>query len=206
MASPFQQLASALAGEFENQAQVAADPAWYVHLRLWQRPILALSAPSENSVMLFLEQVNLASETPYRQRLLQLKQSDCQLRAEYYALRQPHQFQGAGQQPALLANLTENDCIHLPDCELGIELRSEIGSPAFKATLPEGQLCAFEVNGQRKYVYLGFEVNATDPNGPTELLIFDKGIDPETKKALWGALMGPYRLVKQQDYSSDWGF
>jgi hypothetical protein len=28
-----------LAGEFENQRQAQAEPVWYVHLRLWLRPL-----------------------------------------------------------------------------------------------------------------------------------------------------------------------
>lgn len=29
-------LADYMSGEFDNQQQAAADPAWYVHLKLWQ--------------------------------------------------------------------------------------------------------------------------------------------------------------------------
>ncbi|MFM6193835.1 MAG: CpcT/CpeT family chromophore lyase [Planktothrix sp.] len=32
-------LAEYMAGEFDNQAQALADPVWYVHLRLWHRPV-----------------------------------------------------------------------------------------------------------------------------------------------------------------------
>ncbi len=28
-----------LAGEFDNREQAIGEPIWYVHLRLWQRPV-----------------------------------------------------------------------------------------------------------------------------------------------------------------------
>jgi hypothetical protein len=36
-------LAEYLAGEFDNSSQAIADPAWYVHLRMWQRPVSLFS-------------------------------------------------------------------------------------------------------------------------------------------------------------------
>lgn len=32
-------LAQWLAGEFENRSQALDQPAWFVHLRLWHRPL-----------------------------------------------------------------------------------------------------------------------------------------------------------------------
>jgi hypothetical protein len=42
---------------------------------------------------------------------------------------------------------------------------------------------------------LGFETTAA------EFHSYDKGIDPETGKATWGAIMGPYRYTKRNQYS-----
>ncbi|MDJ0561083.1 MAG: CpcT/CpeT family chromophore lyase, partial [Microcystis sp. M53599_WE4] len=39
-----------LAGEFENQRQAQAEPVWYVHLRLWLRPLPLFR---EDSIALF---------------------------------------------------------------------------------------------------------------------------------------------------------
>ncbi|MBV8887772.1 MAG: hypothetical protein JO235_27770 [Chroococcidiopsidaceae cyanobacterium CP_BM_RX_35] len=45
-------LAHYLTGKFDNQEQATAEPAWYVHLRLWQRPVPLFT---EDSITLFAE-------------------------------------------------------------------------------------------------------------------------------------------------------
>ncbi len=45
-----------LAGEFENQRQAQAEPVWYVHLRLWLRPLPLFR---EDSIALFAEQASI---------------------------------------------------------------------------------------------------------------------------------------------------
>lgn len=209
--SPLSTLAAYLAGEFENQAQAVAEPAWYVHLKLWQRPIPALSNAS--TYTLFLEQASVgALKPPYRQRILQLSQKADQLRGQYFALSAPAKFVGAGADPSLLAGFSEADLVSLPNSEAHIQYQPlPMGGYQFQAALPEGQLCSFEYDGQRRYVYLGFDIvpkTALEKKSPEgnasvntiELLTYDKGIDPDTGRGLWGALMGPFRMVKQKAY------
>ncbi|MEL6856170.1 MAG: CpcT/CpeT family chromophore lyase, partial [Cyanobacteria bacterium J06607_13] len=44
--------------------------------------------------------------------------------------------------------------------------------------------------------------NAPLPVNDTLLLkTYDKGIDPDTGRGLWGALMGPFQMVKQKTFS-----
>ena len=60
-----------LAGEFDNQEQALAEPVWYVHLRMWLRPIDLFP---EDSITLFAEQANIINlDRPYRQRIMRLK-------------------------------------------------------------------------------------------------------------------------------------
>lgn len=214
-------LAHQLAGEFENQAQAAAEPTWYVHLRLWQRPVPNLSrpiSPSETQAdragkpvyTLFLEQANvLAGTAPYRQRILQLTlgaashdPSADTLSVRYCALKDPLKFRGAGSQPAFLEALSADELVSLPNSEAVVRYRpqpSNLSSLSFQAALPEGQLCSFEYGGRRRYVHLGFEVVPQAENSLL-LLTHDKGIDPDTGQGLWGALMGPFEMVKQKSY------
>lgn len=83
-------LARYLAGEFDNQEQAIAEPAWFVHLRLWQRPVLLFA---EDSLTLFAEQANvLGLDRPYRQRLMRLQEggnSDALLQVQYYMPKHP---------------------------------------------------------------------------------------------------------------------
>ena len=199
-ASPLKTLATYLAGEFENKAQSAADPSWYVHLRLWQRPVPTLS--SADRFTLLLEQASVAAnKPPYRQRVLQLSERAGQLQGEYFALKDPLQFRGAGTDPDLLAAISTSDLVSLPDSTAEIQYQpAGTADYKFQAALPEGKLCSFEYGGTRKYVYLGFDI---EKKGNTlALKTYDKGIDPSTGRGLWGALMGPFVMVKQDAY--DW--
>jgi CpeT/CpcT family (DUF1001) len=202
-------LAAYLTGEFENSAQAAADPTWYVHLKLWQRLVPGLS--TADTYTLFLEQASVAAnKPPYRQRILQLRESSGQLRGQYFALADPAKFVGAGANPQQLENLGAHDLVSLLNSEAHIQYQPLAVGYQFRSALPDGQLCSFEYGAQRRYVYLGFDVapyadaNDTPNNTPNntsddtiELLIYDKGIDPDTGRGLWGALMGPFRMIKQ---------
>ncbi len=201
--TPLSTLAAYLAGEFENQAQAAAEPAWYVHLRLWQRPVLDLS--SERSHTFFLEQATIASgKPPYRQRILKIQASDepGQLQGQYFALKEPLKFRGAGADPDLLSGLREADLMVLPNSGAVIQYQLVATGYRFQSALKDDQLCSFEYEGQVRYVYLGFEIEpASAPGGDIILLkTHDKGIDPDTGRGLWGALMGPFEMMKLKSF------
>lgn len=190
-----------MVGEFENKAQAAADPSWYVHLRLWQRPIPSLS--NSDTFTMLLEQVSpISGKPPYRQRVLQLTEQSGQIQGEYFALKNPLQFRGAGTQPALLNAMTADDLVSLPNSTAKIQYQG-VGAAdyRFQAKLPEGKFCSFEYGGQRKYVYLGFDIEKK--HSVLELKTYDKGINPDTGQGLWGALMGPFILLKQDSYRWD---
>ena len=202
--SPIRTLATYLAGEFENKNQAAENPSWFVHLRLWHRPVLALSTP-EVFTMLLEQASPISGKPPYRQRVLQLTEQSGQLQGEYFALKDPLQFQGAGLQPERLEGITANDLVALPNSVAPIQYQAIGGSGGsdyrFQAALPEGKYCSFEYGGSRKYVYLGFDVERQ--KDVVELKTYDKGINPDTGQGLWGALMGPFVLLKQDAYVWD---
>lgn len=185
-----------LAGEFDNREQAIAEPAWYVHLRLWQRPVNLFT---EDSITLFAEQSNVINlDQPYRQRIMRLRlgiDSDPSLEVQYYMLQDPGAFKGAGCNPALLNTLTPDKLDLLPGCILTVTQEKLAGDRyKFTATpLPETR-CSFTYLGNIVYVSLGFEATAV------EFHSYDKGIDPATGKATWGAIMGPYRYTKRNQY------
>jgi len=196
-------LAQFLAGEFENKEQAMADPAWYVHLKLWQRPTPLFR---QDSITLFVEQANVMQlDRPYRQRLLRVWQgadAGGMLQVQYYGFHNPAVFQGCGLDPDRLSQLTLEDIERLPGCRLDVEkIRVDdtnantqsgicfIGSP------PTDTACFFTYRNQTKQVMLGFQATATG------LLSHDKGVDPETGQALWGAILGPFRFHKLKDYA-----
>lgn len=192
MAFDLTTLADWFAGEFDNQSQAQDQPIWFVHLRLWHRP---LPFRIDGNPALFCEQSNaLYPDAPYRQRVVVLKPSSDPLQgqAEYKAFKQPERFKGAGANPGLLNGLTLEDLEDLPGCKLTITYQAD----RFKAEPEADARCCFQYNGQTRQVILGFEVTAN------QFWSFDRGVEPETGKLLWGAMMGAYLFQKRQKISS----
>lgn len=192
-------LARYMAGEFDNQQQAIAEPVWYVHLRLWQRPVPLFT---EDSLTLFAEQANIVNlDKPYRPRILRLQSSDttpASLQVQYYMLKDTEAIRGAGRNPELLRQLTSEDIEFLPGCNLTIKQQQVTpNSYEFSASSATGTPCSFSYQGNSYQVSLGFEATAE------EFRSYDKGIDPTTGKAIWGALMGPFRFTKRQDFASE---
>jgi len=185
-------LVQLLAGEFDNRAQALADPAWYVHLRLWQRPLPGVFADGYG---LFIEQCGVASgKPPYRQRVLHLKAEAGTLHGQYYGLQDPLRWQGGALAPDRLGALAAADLVSLPTCRVTLSPLAQ----GFAARMAEGTLGQFSYDGKTVHLRLGFDIT---PGPPAEFAMYDKGIDPETGRGTWGALMGPFRLVKQQSFA-----
>lgn len=192
-------LASYMAGEFDNQAQAIADPAWYVHLRLWQRPVPLFS---EDSITLFAEQANIVNlEQAYRPRIIRLRERtelNSSLEVQYYMIEDPASVQGAGRDREKLKTLTTEQIEFLPGCTLNVTQNSlATQGYHFQASLPPDARCCFTYRDETYQVSLGFEAT------PEHFLSYDKGIDPQTGKAIWGALLGPFRFTKRQDFSAE---
>ncbi len=192
-------LAHYMAGEFDNQKQAIAEPAWYVHLRLWQRPVPLFT---EDSLTLFAEQASIVNlDQPYRPRILRLYLSDTNpavLQVQYYMLKDLEAIRGAGRNPELLRQLTTEQIQFLPGCTLNVEPRQIApNSYEFSASSATGAPCCFSYEGKNYQVSLGFEATTE------EFRSYDKGIDPTTGKAMWGALMGPFRFTKRQDFANE---
>jgi hypothetical protein len=188
-----ERLASLLAGEFTNASQALDSTAWFVNLRLWQRPVAGLDPASR---WLFLEQANvLKTDQPYRQRLLRLYQDNGQLWGQFFQFRDALSVLGGGQHPERLHGLTLAQVQLLSGCRLAIAPSVR----GFRAALPAGCRCFFDYAGQQREVELGFEVESQ--GDIIQYLSYDRGIDPQTGQGLWGALMGPYRFVKDTAFS-----
>jgi hypothetical protein len=178
-------LGNYLAGEFDNREQALAEPAWFVHLRLWHTPVALFET---DSVTLFAEQANIVDlDKPYRQRIIRITQVDdikSPLQVQYYALKNFSSLVGAGRDPSRLQKLTPEDLELLPGCVLEVEVKELPHQHLqFIATPVPGSVCSFIYNGNTVQVSLGFEVTQE------ELKTYDKGIDPDTGRATWGAIL-----------------
>ncbi|MDZ8054505.1 MAG: chromophore lyase CpcT/CpeT [Aulosira sp. ZfuVER01] len=196
LSSQLTDLGEYLAGEFDNKEQAIADPIWYVHLRLWQRPVNLFT---EDSITLFAEQASIINlDNPYRQRIMRLQAGrdfDGHLQVQYYMPKDPGSLQGAGRNPTLLDTLTPDQLELLPGCVLTITQQT-LAPHCYKfvATPVPNTSCRFTYQGNTIQVSLGFEASAT------EFHSYDKGIDIATGKATWGAILGPYRYTKRNQY------
>lgn len=190
MPSSLTTLTQWLAGEFDNKAQALDQPVWFVHLRLWHRPLPFSIA---GNPALFAEQANhLYLNNAYRQRVVVLKPiaHSQNLQAQYYAFKQPDRFQGAGANPDRLQDLQLDDLELLPGCILTVTEQNG----RFKAEPEPEARCYFQYQGETRQVILGFAVSAD------RFFSYDRGVDPETGKVLWGAMMGAYEFDKRQSF------
>jgi len=188
-------LANYLAGEFNNQSQAAAQPAWYVNLRLWIRPVPIFT---EDSITLFAEQANVIKlNQPYRPRILRLRQRET-IEVEFYMFEDITTAQGAGQNKDLIQQITPDKIKFLPNCTLRVSTQ-QLGDNqyCFETTPIVDQPCSVTYQGTTFQVFLGFKATAD------ELLTYDKGIDPNTGKGTRGALMGPYEFSKSQNFAGE---
>ncbi|MEQ8958852.1 MAG: chromophore lyase CpcT/CpeT, partial [Coleofasciculus sp. C2-GNP5-27] len=153
---------------------------------------------SDDSLTLFAEQAPITHlDRPYRQRILRLYQSD-QLQIQYYQIKDPDAVRGAGCHPELLQQLTPEDITVLPDCRLNVQMQPiGLNHYEFTTTSASDRPCRFSYQGNTYQVSLGFEATAD------EFRSYDKGIDPSTGKATWGALLGPFRFTKRQDFAGE---
>lgn len=187
-------LAEYMAGEFDNREQATAEPAWYVHLRLWQRRVPLFT---EDSITLFAEQANILKlNQPYRPRLMRLQESQdaAPIQVQYYIPKDLDAVRGAGANPDLLQTFTPDRFELLPGCFLLVSHQQSDNSYHFTAAPPPGEKCCFNYNGNTIQVSLGFEATQS------EFLSYDKGIDSTTGNALWGAILGAYRFRKMMNY------
>jgi hypothetical protein len=199
------QLADYLAGQFDNRQQSLADPVWFLHLRVWNRPLPASVFPEGQGF--FIEQVNVATgQPPYRQRVLHLTQGAEGLLGQYYGLQDPLKFCGGATQPRLLEGMSQVDLVDLPCCCLTIEF--DPTTAQFKGRLPADTLCTITYDGKTSYISLGFDIapQATGPNPALELVVYDRGVDADTGATTWGPRMGPFRLTKQIAFGVDSSF
>lgn len=187
-----------LAGEFDNREQALAEPIWYVHLRLWLRPVTLFV---EDSITLFAEQASIVNlDSPYRPRLLRLRESQTKplsLQIEHYMFEDIEAVKGAGRNSDLLKQITTERVKFLPSCTLSVKIDSIGSSYQFSAFPLTEEPCTFTYQENQFQVSLGLQATSE------ELLTYDRGIDPKTGKAIWGALVGPYRFHKRYDFAHE---
>ena len=214
-------LANWMSGTFENLEQSRTNPTWFVALRWWCRPLpervnaaIAKFAQAPGAIALFAEQAPLPDASrPYRQRLILLCPAIGVQPAyvRYFGFEQPLRWRGAGTQPELLEAIQPDDLQVLVN-DRGNLTRS---GDRFSSRLLNDQPCEIQADQKLIKVKLGFDISQVNrPNLPPNLHHsnlnstqsnqamqttwhnLDCGIDPDTDRPIWGAMMGAYELIK----------
>lgn len=197
----FRRLSCTLAGTFQNRDQALADPVWYVHFRLWSYPTQLFA---EDSVTFFLEQASAGfKQAPYRQRILRVQRAATGASVEYYGLKDASFWQGATQTPERLRAVTVDDLQPLVKSQLQVTTVTAGDTTRFEARQLPGERCQFVVNGETKFVELAFDAIAPQPNSQSSAAfwMYDRGFDAASEKPTWGAVHGPFKLIKIADWS-----
>jgi CpeT/CpcT family (DUF1001) len=186
------QLGDWLSGVYDNREQAIDAPVWYVHLRAWWRIVPLFES---DSVVLFGEQANILQVgSPYRQRLLRLCEREGKLCGAFYSFIEPGLVLGAGGDEAIAARVLSAEIVAL---ETGVLNIQQVGD-RFSLTPRQGEVCAFRFpeRGEEKVgrVELGLEVRLKGYDS------YDKGLNLETGQPIWGAIMGPYRFTKRDNF------
>jgi hypothetical protein len=187
ISSQLLQLITWMSGEFSNREQSLAQPAWFVNLIWWHCPI-----PVElfGTMAIFAEQANAMNcDRAYRQRVLQFKETEDKIEVQYWGFKDPNAWVGAGRSRDRLNQMTIDDLEPLYGCLLTVDFEQG----CYRATMPEGAKCYFEYMNETRQVVLGFEVTEKYFRSG------DRGVDPQTGAAIWGAVMDFYEFQKVQE-------
>jgi hypothetical protein len=187
--TPLIRLIRQLSAGFNNQLQAFDNPAIYAHILVKFRPLPHLAPGS-----LLLEQsYAIDPGRPYRIRVLRAEQGADSLIIHNQALDDEQRFWGAVDNAELRAAIAEQDLRLLEGCTYVVR-ETDLG---FIGEVEPGCRCRVERKGAVAYLVSSFEL---DTEG---MRTIDRGHDPETHEQLWGALAGPFRFERTDDYSDE---
>ncbi len=180
-------LARWIAGDFSNKAQSQSHPRDFAHIRVFFRPL----------PWSFFEDMGFYSEqvydhdlwTPYRQGVHRFIDRGDHVYVENFALKDSIRFAGAARELSILSTITPQDIERRWHCSMIFTWQKD----RFWGSV-EGNKCLIEKNG--KTTYLVSEVELTE----TTFSSWDRGIDIETNRQVWGSDHGPLQFVKQESY------
>lgn len=184
-------LARWMAADFSNQAQAFENPPFFAHIRVCMRPLPLDLLPG---VSLYVEQAyDYLLQKPYRVRVLELVAVDDHLEIKNYTLQQPESFHGAAREPNRLLELTADQLIELPNCNMIVHWSGH----SFKGYVEPGKACIVVREGRKTYLDSLFEID------DQAFISHDRGRDPQTDEHVWGALAGPFHFVRWASFANE---
>ncbi|MGQ9838027.1 MAG: chromophore lyase CpcT/CpeT [Cyanobacteriota bacterium] len=186
------QMARWLAGDFCNREQAWENPPFFAQIRVAYRPLPTQVLPG---IGFYVEQAYGGHlEDPYRQAVVELRQTDTGMVIRNYRPLEPGRWRGCAREQAhQLSQLQVGDITYLPGCDVHVQQQ---GSRFVGATEP-GQKCWVVRKGQTTYLQTRIELREN------QLSSHDQGMDPTTHEQVWGALAGAFRFQKITDWQSE---
>ena len=184
-------LARWMAADFSNQEQAIENPPFFAHIRVCMRPL-----PPEflSGTSLLLEQAyDFLLGQPYRLRVLNLKVVDDLIGIENYKIKEQEKFYGAARDRDRLQELTPDHLEKLPGCDFIVRWSGR----SFQGEVEPGKACKVVRKDKETYLDSTFEV---DENTLTS---WEKGLDPQTGKQIWGAIAGAFHFTKRESFAHE---
>jgi CpeT protein len=180
-------LAGWIAGDFSNKAQSQAHPRDFAHIRVFFRPL----------PWSFFDDMGFYSEqvydhdlwTPYRQGVHRFIDRGDHVYVENFALKDSIRFAGAAREVSILSTITPQDIERRWHCSMIFTWQQD----RFWGSV-EGNQCLIEKNGKTTYLISEVELTETTFNS------WDRGMDRETNRQVWGSDHGALQFVKQASY------
>lgn len=185
------ELASVMAGDFDNYRQAISNPKTYARIRIFFRPL-----PWEffSGIGFYSEQVyEYDLWSPYRQGVHRLVERDTEVYIENYRLLDPEECAGAGHNRDILLSIDPKRIQRRANCSMVFVKDGEM----FRGSVEPGNNCWIEKKGVKTYLVSDVELTATT------WISWDRGIDPDTQKQVWGSAAGPLKFDKKTSYAAE---
>ena len=185
------ELARLMSGDFSNRQQSDADPKNYAHIRIFFRP---LPWDFFGGVGFYSEQVyDYDLWTPYRQGVHRLVERDRDVYIENYSLRDAENYAGAGHNRDILLTIP-SDCIERRhNCSMVFVKEGEL----FRGSVEPGNKCLIHRKGVDTYLISTVELTETT------WISWDRGMDLENHRQVWGSAVGPLKFTKRASFADE---
>ena len=185
------ELASLMAGDFSNRQQSDADPKNYAHIRIFFRPL-----PWEffSGVGFYSEQVyDYDLWSPYRQGVHRLVDRGDYIYIENYSIEDAENYAGAGHNRDILLAIQANAIQRRHNCSMVFRKEGSM----FRGSVEPGNKCLIHRKGVNTYLVSSVELTETT------WISWDRGMDLNTNRQVWGSAKGPLKFTKRASFASE---
>ena len=185
------ELAGLMAGDFCNRQQSNADPKNYAHIRIFFRP---LPWDFFSGIGFYSEQVyDYDLWTPYRQGVHRLVDKKDRVYIENYSLIEAQNYAGSGHNRDILLTIPRDGIKRRQNCSMVFVKDGEM----FRGSVEPGNKCFIHRKGVKTYLVSDVELTETT------WISWDRGMDIDTKKQIWGSAKGPLKFKKRTSFATE---